>query len=420
MLIVKLKNKIKKYPKLKNKILVFLNLFPNTKVMLRGLVSTKVNYGKWKSSSDIPELLVDISHLYKEDLKTGVQRVVRAILSCLEINKDLNVQPIYLTDEDGFWCFKYVKSPKTVVVPKKGDVFLGLDLNGAIFAPDKMGLFEDWKKRELDINFVIYDILPIQFPYFWTPDVEIAHTLWLDTTIRNSNKLICISKAVSEDVKEYIKTHKNKFYKTPQVEWFHLGADIDSSQPSKGIPIGAEALFEKLEKSTSFLMVSTIEPRKGHKQTLRAFEQLWADGSDSILIIVGKLGWMMDDFKNTLDEHPQKDKKIFWLEGVSDEYLNKVYQSSTCLLAASEGEGFGLPLIEAAQYKKPIIARDIPVFREVAGEYAHFFTDTNKPEEISETIQQWLMLYKDNKHKKSDRMPWLTWEKSAKQLMERL
>ena len=39
----------------------------------------------------------------------------------------------------------------------------------------------------------------------------------------------------------------------------------------------------------------------------------------------------------------------------------------------SEGEGFGLPLIEAAQYGLPIIARDIPVFREVAGENAYYF-----------------------------------------------
>ena len=56
---------------------------------------------------------------------------------------------------------------------------------------------------------------------------------------------------------------------------------------------------------------------------------------------------------------------MLWLEGISDEYLDKVYAASTCLIAASEGEGFGLPLIEAAQHKLPIIARDIPVFREV-------------------------------------------------------
>jgi len=37
-------------------------------------------------------------------------------------------------------------------------------------------------------------------------------------------------------------------------------------------------------------------------------------------------------------------KRLFWLEGISDEYLEKVYAASSCLIAASEGEGFGLPL----------------------------------------------------------------------------
>ena len=42
-------------------------------------------------------------------------------------------------------------------------------------------------------------------------------------------------------------------------------------------------------------------------------------------------------------------------------------------LVASEGEGFGLPLIEAARHKPPIIARDIAVFREVANGHVLYF-----------------------------------------------
>jgi glycosyltransferase involved in cell wall biosynthesis len=87
------------------------------------------------------------------------------------------------------------------------------------------------------------------------------------------------------------------------------------------------------------------------------------------------------------------------------------------LIAASEGEGFGLPLIEAAQKKIPIIARDIPVFKEVAGKHAYYFENSKEPEVITETIKEWLDLYKEGKHPSSDDMPWLTWEESAKQLL---
>lgn len=420
--IVKLKNKIKQYPRLKNKIVYVLNYFPNLKIRLRGVTSQNVIYENWKSTKVKKELLIDVSHLYKEDLKTGIQRVVRSVLNYLEKDKTINldIQPVYLTDEDGYWCYKYVKEPDVIVVPKKGDVFLGLDLNGAIFAPDEMGLFKDWNKREVNMSFVVYDILPLQFPQFWSPDASIAHELWLNTAIRYSSKLICISKAVANDVEKYIEQNKNKFLNFPKVDWFHLGADIDSSQPSKGLPHDAPEFLKMLKNNKSFLMVSTVEPRKGHKQTLKAFEQLWNSGEDMLLVIVGKLGWMMDDFASKVRNHPQINKKLFWLEGISDEYLNKIYESSTCLIVSSEGEGFGLPLMEAAQHKKPIIARDISVFREVSGEFAYYFENSNEADVLAHAIKEWIKLYENDQHPKSDAMPWLTWEESAKMLMEKI
>ena len=89
--IVKLKNKIKQYPRLKNKIVYVLNYFPNLKIRLRGVTSQNVIYENWKSTKVKKELLIDVSHLYKEDLKTGIQRVVRSVLNYLEKDKTINL-----------------------------------------------------------------------------------------------------------------------------------------------------------------------------------------------------------------------------------------------------------------------------------------------------------------------------------------
>jgi len=162
-------------------------------------------------------------------------------------------------------------------------------------------------------------------------------------------------------------------------------------------------------------MVGTLEPRKGHAQTLDAFEALWAEGVDVNLAIVGKEGWLVDDLAKRLRGHKERGKRLFWLEGVSDEYLERAYAASVCLIAASRGEGFGLPLIEAAQYKLPIMARDIPVFREVAGEHAFFFSASDGTELAAE-VQKWLALYRDGRHPTSDAMPRLTWEETSARL----
>ena len=120
-----------------------------------------------------------------------------------------------------------------------------------------------------------------------------------------------------------------------------------------------------------------------------------------------------------LRTHPELFKRLFWLEGISDEFLEKVYAASSCLIAASYGEGFGLPLIEAAQKNIPIVARDIAVFREVAGEYAHYFT-ANNAEEFASAMLTWLKLYDQNQHTLSNEMPWLNWQQSAENLHKNL
>ena len=163
-------------------------------------------------------------------------------------------------------------------------------------------------------------------------------------------------------------------------------------------------------------MVGTIETRKGHAQVVAAFENLWAHGIDANLVIVGRQGWNVDEFINRLRHHPELGRRLFWLEGISDEYLEKIYATCTCLIAASEGEGFGLPLIEAAQHKLPIIARDIPVFREVAGNHAFYFSG-KEPTDLAGTVVRWLELHESGKNPDSDGMPWLSWRQSTERLL---
>ena len=72
--------------------------------------------------------------------------------------------------------------------------------------------------------------------------------------------------------------------------FFHLGADLHASMPTTGLPQEASEILARLRSRPSFLMVGTMEPRKGHQQALAAMEQLWTDGVDVNLVIVGQAG----------------------------------------------------------------------------------------------------------------------------------
>jgi glycosyltransferase involved in cell wall biosynthesis len=173
-------------------------------------------------------------------------------------------------------------------------------------------------------------------------------------------------------------------------------------------------------------MVGTIEPRKGYLQTLNAFDQLWRDGVDVNLVIVGREGWkdlpdnMRRDIPKTVERlrsHPELNQRLFWLEGISDEYLEKVYATSTCLIAASYGEGFGLPLIEAAMHNTPVIASDIPVFHEVAGDGALYFS-LDDPDSLIKAIIKMINLSDEERKKLVSQIKRLTWKESAENLLD--
>jgi glycosyltransferase involved in cell wall biosynthesis len=227
---------------------------------------------------------------------------------------------------------------------------------------------------------------------------------------------LCISQAVADELREWLIVNYPAREPHFRIGAFHLGADIDQSMPSKGIPDDPAMRLEALEPNTNFLMVGTLEPRKGHAQTLEAFELLWAAGVQANLVIVGKHGWLVDDLSAKLANHPERGKRLLWLSGASDEYLEHLYKECDCLIAASYGEGFGLPLIEAAQQGLPIIARDLPVFKEVAGEYAFYFNGLDA-QDMVDGVTAWLELHAAGRHPTSTQMPWMTWRQSAAQLL---
>lgn len=368
-------------------------------------------------------LLVDVTEMANHDLRTGIQRVTRAVIAEWGRNPPENyrIQLVRIDREKKeYVCanryasafFGTAEEEDTPLVCHAGDVFLGLDLVG-----DAVSYIPEWfahmRRTGVKIAFVIYDILPIRHPEWWPEGGGWHHERWLRDVITVSDQVVCISRAVADDVESWVleQSHPNP----PQVDWFHLGADLDGAAPRTDVPDSASALMERLQQSPSFLMVGTLEPRKGHLHVLNAFEQLWASGQSVTLVIVGKKGWMVDELCTRLEAHPEQGRNLFWLPKADDALLEALYAGSTALIAGSEGEGFGLPIIEAAQRGLPVIARDIPVFREVAGQHAHFFA-SSAAKDLSREIDDWLNLFERGQHPRPGGLEWLTWAQSAERL----
>lgn len=386
-------------------------------------------------------LYLDVSATARNDLKTGIERATRSLLRELLLSPPagFHVVPVVLCEEHGRWRvrrahsylasqdgFGLVDPYDEIVVPAEGDILFSLDLfpKGVILAA-KQGLYRYWRESGATVGFMVHDLLPISRPEFFPPRASETHQAWMAAICENSNLLVCISEHVKRATDKWWRDFAGKpNFRMPRLATSGHGSDILASLPTAGLPPGAHATLACLRERPTFLMVGTIEPRKGYLQVLSGFERLWRRGIDVNLVIVGSEGWkaLAEEERRTIPETMRNinkcselGRRFLWLESITDEYLERIYEASTCLLAASEGEGYGLPLIEAARHQLPIIARDIDVFREVAGAAAFYFEGI-APDDIEQTIVKWLKLRAEGQVPDAANLGWETWAQSARRL----
>ena len=80
---------------------------------------------------------------------------------------------------------------------------------------------------------------------------------------------------------------------------------------------------------------------------------------------------------------------IKWLGKQSRDEVFKYYQQSDCLIFPSKLETWGLPISEAMQLNKPVLAANLPYAHETANDYKkiYFFEPTN-PKDLASVMNK--------------------------------
>jgi len=388
------------------------------------VVQDRIAHSRWR---DTRSLFVDVSELVQRDGRSGIQRVVRAVLQALFRSPPpgFRVVPVYATTD----CLGYRYAaelwwryhpedwiPDGFIDFCACDVFFGLDMQHHVI-PYQRPFFDVMRKFGVEIHFLIHDLLPVLSPEFFPPATYDDHRRWLRVLTEVADGLVCVSRTVAEELEEWLLDHPPNRDGRPAIGWSHNGADLLQSAPSMGLPDNAGRVLEAVGRAVSFLSVSTVEPRKGYAQLLDAADVLWRQGRDICLVFVGKQGWNVDDLAERIEGHRYFGERLFWLKGVSDEYLDLLYKQADCLVSASHGEGFGLPIVEAALKSMPLIVRDIPVFREVAGDGAAYFSG-GEAEDLAVVMDAWLKDREAGKVLVPSGVQVLSWDQSVRRLME--
>jgi glycosyltransferase involved in cell wall biosynthesis len=383
------------------------------------------------------QIFVDVSELIHRDAKSGIQRVVKNIYYELRLlaSKNISIVPVYgLKEKPGYYVSKQFKQNLNlddILYPaishedlptsfSAGDIFLGLDFQPEI-VPLKREFYTELSKSGVKIIFVVYDILSLTMPQFFPEGAEENFEKWLRSVFEVTDEILCISQVVANECSEWLQINNPSHKRELRILSWNLGANFQrlraDEEDSSLIDIVGYKNFNS--KKINFISVGTIEPRKAHIEILDAFDFLWEQGFDINLIFVGKRGWNVEGLVSKIQAHPRFNKELFWFDNLSDSELEGIYKIANCLIAASHGEGYGLPIIEAAHRNIPIICRDIAIFHEVAADNVQY-TSAQNTFIFAEDIKKWLTKFDQGLVKKSCNIKCISWQESARQLLNQI
>ncbi|MBB4616030.1 glycosyltransferase family 4 protein [Sphingomonas abaci] len=201
--------------------------------------------------------------------------------------------------------------------------------------------------------YLVHDLIPVLHPEYCRPHAVARHEGRVTAALTQGSGIIVATHAVARDLHDHAARHS--LPEPPIVVAPLAGADL---KPNDAHAASTEDYF---------LCVGTIESRKNHQHLLRVWQRIHARRGPATprLVIVGRWGWGSEDFRSALQASGMAGGLISILDDCDDVGLASLMAGARAMLMPSLAEGFGLPMAEALTLGTPVIASDLPCFREV-------------------------------------------------------
>lgn len=298
---------------------------------------------------------------------------------------------------------RHVASSAEVITPQPGDLFVLPDaywvnrLRSTVWPAAEAA-----RESGAKVATLLYDLIPLSHPQFVGEERSRAFLDYLICVANNSDLIVAISETVCKQAKEFlnevsptsdhvagiesdVSLDSREF--CSELRSFELGCEINSDRDGN-VRQHVQQVFGDNQCEQPYLMVSTFDPRKNHGFLLDAFDQLWSEGGNQRLVLVGRLGSKCDGTVERIQAHAMFGKKLFLFTDLCDAELQHCYEHARGVIFPSIVEGFGLPIVESLSFGKRTIASDTPIHREVGRNDCVYF-DLSSPQYLADEVRKW-------------------------------
>ena len=248
---------------------------------------------------------------------------------------------------------------------------------------DKVDLFHGLS-NELPLNIrsagvpsvvTIHDVIYRRLRQCYKPIDRLTYDYKYGHSCRNADHIIAVSQRTKDDVVDLYGIDPEK------ITVVYQGCDPQfRRQWSDAELLDLRKRYNLPERY--ILQVGTIEKRKNLEVTVRALTNISPDMS---LVVVGKDHHGYKKFIEKIAAETGVTGRIIYLEGLPFTDLPGINQAAEIVVYPSRYEGFGIPVLEALESRRPVIAATGSCLEEAGGPDT-LYIDPENPSEMVQAI----------------------------------
>lgn len=230
------------------------------------------------------------------------------------------------------------------------------------------------------------------------------------THIRFQEKLLK-SNAITY-ISEFAKTSTHQYFNIPEVPEYV----IYNGNPIQKINIPKDFQAKVTPQQPYLFFIGEFAPRKNLKCLVKLIEIL----PDHDLVLAGKNSTSYGEELKELIQQKKLEKQIHIVGKISDTEKQYYYKNCKAFVFPSLREGFGLPIIEAMFFQKPIFSSNKTSLPEI-GQDLVFYWENFEAEEMKSVFENGIESFKKNevflKNKLKERAQYFSWKNAAKEYL---